>query len=167
MIISRCSHRRRGCGRCGEQPLSLIRADFGLGTGVGIAAIHAWMAVDGARGWVGHPRVREVLSTLRLRVCGDLGWVFHTLFYRWVQKKGINDLVSHDVCPQGGDTVGIDVTRDSCGSQGALLRFDPAGEVGDLVEQAASLGHELADLPVGMHHRGVVSAPECLADLGQ
>lgn len=49
------------------------------------------------------------------------------------------------------------------GLSGLLL--DPVGQLGHLVEDAASLCHELADLAVGMHHRGVVAAAELLADL--
>ena len=52
-------------------------------------------------------------------------------------------------------------------SHGTWLRLDPAGEVGDLVVQAAPFGHQLPDLPVGVHHGGVIAAAEGLADLGQ
>ena len=49
----------------------------------------------------------------------------------------------------------------------AGLLLDPVGELGDLVVDAAALGDQLADLLVGVHHRGVVAAAELLADLGQ
>lgn len=45
------------------------------------------------------------------------------------------------------------------------LGFDSAGEVGYLIEQASTLRHQLANLPVSVHHRCVIPAPECLADL--
>src|SRR5690606_2100799 len=37
---------------------------------------------------------------------------------------------------------------------------DDAGEVGDLVVERAPLAHELADLALGVHDRGVVAAAE-------
>src|SRR5690625_6799031 len=43
---------------------------------------------------------------------------------------------------------------------GACLLLDPVGELSDLVEGRALLGHLLADLAVGVHHRGVVPAAE-------
>lgn len=47
------------------------------------------------------------------------------------------------------------------------MGLDSTGQIGDLIEQTAALSHELADLPVGVHHRGVIATPEGLADLGQ
>ena len=49
-------------------------------------------------------------------------------------------------------------------SVGVLLRADARGELGDLVVNGAALGHELADLLVGVHHGGVVAAAELLPD---
>ena len=45
------------------------------------------------------------------------------------------------------------------------LRFDSAGEVGDLIEQTSTLGHQLTNLPVSMHNGRVIPAAECLPDL--
>ena len=39
------------------------------------------------------------------------------------------------------------------------------GEFGDLVIDRPSLCHQLANLPVGMHHSGVIAPPESLANL--
>ena len=44
------------------------------------------------------------------------------------------------------------------------LKFDSVGELSDLVIDRAALGHELADLTVGMHHCGVIAAAEGLAN---
>ena len=44
------------------------------------------------------------------------------------------------------------------------LGLNAAREIGDLVEQRATLSHQLADLSVCMHHCGVVPAPERLTD---
>lgn len=52
-------------------------------------------------------------------------------------------------------------------SHSSGLRFDPAREVGDLIEQAAPLRHELANLAVSMHDSGVVPTAESLTDLRQ
>ena len=45
------------------------------------------------------------------------------------------------------------------------LLLDAGGQLIDLVIDRAALSHELADLPVGMHHGGVIAAAKCLADL--
>lgn len=45
------------------------------------------------------------------------------------------------------------------------LRLDPTGQVGDLVEQTAALGHQLPDLAVGVHHRRVITTTESLSNL--
>ena len=47
---------------------------------------------------------------------------------------------------------------------GPWLGLNAAREIGDLVEQRATLGHQLADLSVCMHHRGVIPPPERLTD---
>lgn len=46
------------------------------------------------------------------------------------------------------------------------LGLDAAGQVGDLVEQAASLCHQLPDLAISVHDRGVIPTAEGLTDLG-
>jgi len=46
------------------------------------------------------------------------------------------------------------------------LVADPVGQLGDLVVDRATFGHQLTDLAVGVHDRGVVAPPEELADLG-
>lgn len=52
------------------------------------------------------------------------------------------------------------------GRQSALGALpDAGGQFFDLVEDLATFGHVLADLAVGVHDRGVVTA-ESLADLG-
>lgn len=66
--------------------------------------------------------------------------------------------------PHYGDTMGMDVAG---GSDGAGLGLDSAGQVCDLIEQTAPFGHELADLAIGVHHRGVITAAEGLSDLRQ
>ena len=66
--------------------------------------------------------------------------------------------------PHYGDTIGMDVAG---GSDGAGLRLDSAGQVCDLIEQTTPFGHELADLAICVHHRGVITATERLSDLGQ
>ena len=45
------------------------------------------------------------------------------------------------------------------------LVADPVGELGDLVVDRPALRHQLTDLAVGMHDRGVVASSEQLADL--
>src|SRR5690349_5548103 len=49
----------------------------------------------------------------------------------------------------------------------ARLLLDPVRELGDLVVDAPPFGHELTDLPVRVHDRGVVAVAELLPDLGQ
>jgi len=46
------------------------------------------------------------------------------------------------------------------------LGLDATGQVGDLVEQAASLCHQLPDLAISVHDRGVIPTTEGLTDLG-
>ena len=53
------------------------------------------------------------------------------------------------------------------GSGLAGLDLEPVGELGDLVEHRATLGEELTDLAVGVHHGRVVAVAELGADLGQ
>lgn len=65
-------------------------------------------------------------------------------------------------CPAAEPT-GIKSVRRLNPAGGAL--FDPVGQLGDLVEQAASLPHELANLAVCMHDRGVVATAELLTNL--
>ena len=45
------------------------------------------------------------------------------------------------------------------------LLFYPICQLGYLVVDRASLGHQLSDLPVSVHNRGVVAPPEGLANL--
>ena len=45
------------------------------------------------------------------------------------------------------------------------LGLNPARQIGDLVVEAATLRHELANLAVRVHHRGVVTTTERLPDL--
>src|SRR5689334_24187404 len=52
-------------------------------------------------------------------------------------------------------------------SAGARLLLDPVGQLGDLRVDRPALGHQRADLPVGVDDGGVVAAAELLADLGQ
>src|SRR6478735_3771428 len=47
------------------------------------------------------------------------------------------------------------------------LQLHAVGELGDLVEDRATLGEQLVDLPVGVHDRRVVPVAELRADLGQ
>ena len=79
------------------------------------------------------------------------------------------------VSSTSGDDLGIRATSvkncDVCGQRagkelgGSRLGLDARGQVGHLVEQGPPFGHQLPDLPVGMHHRGVVAASEGLSDL--
>lgn len=50
---------------------------------------------------------------------------------------------------------------------GAWLRLDAARQIGDLVEQRAPFRHQLPDLAICVHDRGVVAATESLADFGK
>src|SRR3954454_21750137 len=52
-------------------------------------------------------------------------------------------------------------------SRPAGLGLDPVGQLGDLVEDRPTLGHQSADLPVGVHDRGVVAAAEAGSDQWQ
>ena len=64
---------------------------------------------------------------------------------------------------------GMDVPRDArmTGRRSALGALpDPGGELFDVIEDLATLGHLSANLLLRVHDRGVVS-PERLADLGQ
>lgn len=45
--------------------------------------------------------------------------------------------------------------------------LDAVGQLGDLVVDGAALGHQRADLAVGVHDGGVVAAAELSPDLGQ
>ena len=45
--------------------------------------------------------------------------------------------------------------------------LDAVGQLGDLVVDGAALGHQRADLAVGVHDGGVVAAAELRPDLGQ
>ncbi len=56
---------------------------------------------------------------------------------------------------------------DSLGLRRACLLLDAVGQLADLVVDVATLGHLLANLAIGVHHRGVVTAAELLADLRQ
>src|SRR5690625_4607698 len=75
----------------------------------------------------------------------------------------IHELSTHS-CPACGMSTGdvVGLVRSAAG-----LLFDPVDELGDLVEDAAPFGHEITDLAVGVHDRGVVTAAELLADLGE
>lgn len=53
----------------------------------------------------------------------------------------------------------------SCGPASAVL--DAVGELGDLVVDRTSLGHQRADLAVGVHHGRMVPAAELRTDLRQ
>ena len=46
----------------------------------------------------------------------------------------------------------------------SCLELDPVGQLSNLVIDRAALSHKLADLTVGMHHRGVIAAAESLAN---
>src|ERR1700761_709943 len=50
---------------------------------------------------------------------------------------------------------------------GPGLLLDAVSELGYLCINRAALGHQTADLAIGVDHRGVVPAAELLADLGQ
>ena len=56
-----------------------------------------------------------------------------------------------------------------CGNSGfeAMVLLDPTGELGDLVVNGAALLHQLGDLFVGIHDRGVVSIAEELSNFRQ
>ena len=71
------------------------------------------------------------------QVTPTLGATFYTIFQ-----------VSPDRLPPGG-------------------RLYSVSELGDLVIDRAALGHQLADLPIGMHNGRVIATPEGLADLRQ
>ena len=47
------------------------------------------------------------------------------------------------------------------------LRLNSGGELVDLVVDRTALSHQLANLTVGVHNRGVVAASEGLSDLWQ
>ena len=47
------------------------------------------------------------------------------------------------------------------------LTLNPVRKLGDLVIDRPALGHQLADLSVGVHNRGVVATAEGLANLRQ
>src|SRR5665648_925117 len=49
----------------------------------------------------------------------------------------------------------------------ARLVTNPVGQLGDLVIGCTAFAHQLTDLAVGVHDRGVVAPPEQLTDLGQ
>lgn len=69
--------------------------------------------------------------------------------------------------PQLWIKVGTGVTCEAELSDDPRLRLDAPGEVCDLIEQAASLCHELPDLAIGVHHGRVIAATESLSDLGE
>ena len=71
------------------------------------------------------------------QVTPTLGATFYTIFQ-----------VSPDRLPPGG-------------------RLYSVSELGDLVIDRTALGHQLADLPIGMHNGRVIATPEGLADLRQ
>src|SRR5215472_11228743 len=52
-------------------------------------------------------------------------------------------------------------------SAGQRLLLDLVSKLGDLVVNRPTLGHQRADLPLGVHDSGVVPAAEVLADLWQ
>src|SRR5688572_5913905 len=58
------------------------------------------------------------------------------------------------------------IRRERPGSGLAGLHLDAVGELADLVEDGPALGEQLADLAVGVHHRGVVASAELAPDLG-
>jgi hypothetical protein len=80
---------------------------------------------------------------------------------RLVYPQGNPQGPSTSVHKLGKDfTVASDVTLEHPG-----LGLNSGGQIGDLVKQTASLGHELANLPIGMHDGGVVASTESLANL--
>jgi len=71
-------------------------------------------------------------------------------------------------CPQVMHTVWKRLVgrRRSCLRESVIL-FDPAGQLGHLVIDRSALFHQLSDLFVRVHHCGVVTIAEQLANLGQ
>src|SRR5687768_18465576 len=55
-----------------------------------------------------------------------------------------------------------DWSSDVCSSDLPVVLLDAVGEFGDLVVDGPALFHELADLLVGVHHRGVIPVAEQL-----
>lgn len=145
-VGTRCGGRRRRCGMWWpslglnrRRGGKLGRATVILGRNVGFSTSHPRMGMEHAPGTVGSRRLEQNPG-------------LHT---------GFSTAVLHRLWIFLGKNDGPVTSDDS------WLRLDPGGEVGDLVEQAASLSHQLADFPVGVHHGGVVPPTEGLADLRQ
>ena len=60
----------------------------------------------------------------------------------------------------------LDADRwDEHGESGTSVLFDAVGQLSDLVIDRAPFGHQLADLAVSVHHRGVVTTAKLLPNL--
>lgn len=51
--------------------------------------------------------------------------------------------------------------------EGPRRGLNSTGEIGDLIEQGTTFGHQLPNLSIGVHDGGVVAAAEGLTDLRQ
>jgi hypothetical protein len=56
--------------------------------------------------------------------------------------------------------------RSQLSAAGSLL-LDPVRQFRNLIEHAAPLGHQRADLTISVHDGGVITTSELLSDLGQ
>lgn len=85
----------------------------------------------------------------------------HTITGLSTQNGEISTVV-HNLSPTGGKEC-------QSGHSTLLVRlprllFNSGGEFVDLVIDRTTLSHQLTDLAVGVHNRGVVTPAECLAD---
>ena len=99
--------------------------------------------------WMRRRERRDVVRRV-LPPCVTRVKVRQRLYTGWGQP--VDDAVARGV-PRAGRSV--------------RLLLDPVRQLGHLVVDRAPLGHELADLLVRVHDRGVVPAAELLADLRQ
>ena len=81
------------------------------------------------------------------------------------QKRGSYPQLSTSFPQLGVKTSNMDISTESNLYLIFCSHLNSIGEFGDLVIDRSSLCHQLTNLPVGMHHSGVIAPPESLANL--
>ena len=106
-------------------------------------------------------KARKTVDNLHLH---NPSFLNHTIYLQGLSTQ-IDEIstVVHNLSPTGGKerqsghfTLLVHLPR---------LLLNSGGELVDLVIDRTALSHQLTDLAVGMHNRGVVTPAECLADL--
>ena len=83
------------------------------------------------------------------------------------QKRGRYPQLSTSSPQLGVKPSNMDISTQSTCYLIFCSHLNSVGEFGDLVIDRTPLSHQLADLPIGMHHSGVITPSEGLANLWQ